>query len=73
MSCESLAEGWPPGRSSSRPITFLALSKAVDGARHPSGASMSCCTLYRDLLSRSPRRVPQWVQIDSSPCWSPMC
>ena len=46
------------------PITFLALSKAVDGADAPLARLDEVVALYADLLGRLAQASAQWVQID---------
>ncbi|WOC11188.1 5-methyltetrahydropteroyltriglutamate--homocysteine S-methyltransferase [Gordonia sp. MP11Mi] len=46
------------------PITFLALSKAVDGADAPLTRLNEVVALYADLLGRLAEAGAQWVQID---------
>ncbi|TXH16220.1 MAG: 5-methyltetrahydropteroyltriglutamate--homocysteine S-methyltransferase [Mycobacterium sp.] len=46
------------------PITFLALSKAVDGAAAPIERLGELLPLYADLLGRLAAAGAQWVQID---------
>ncbi|MBV8178017.1 MAG: 5-methyltetrahydropteroyltriglutamate--homocysteine S-methyltransferase, partial [Mycobacterium sp.] len=46
------------------PITFLLLSKAVDGAGAPIGRLDELVPLYSDLLSRLADKGVEWVQID---------
>ncbi|SHW74097.1 5-methyltetrahydropteroyltriglutamate/homocysteine S-methyltransferase [Mycobacteroides abscessus subsp. abscessus] len=46
------------------PITFLALSKAVDGAAAPIDRLGELLPLYADLLGRLAAAGAQWVQID---------
>lgn len=46
------------------PITFLALSKAVDGAQAPIERLGELLPLYADLLSRLAAAGAEWVQID---------
>ncbi|MGO3326713.1 5-methyltetrahydropteroyltriglutamate--homocysteine S-methyltransferase [Gordonia sp. (in: high G+C Gram-positive bacteria)] len=46
------------------PITFLALSKAVDGAAAPLTRLDEVVALYVDLLRRLAEAGAQWVQID---------
>ncbi len=46
------------------PITFLALSKAVDGAKDPIQRLNEVLPLYVDLLGRLADASAQWVQLD---------
>ncbi len=46
------------------PITFLLLSKAVDGAGAPIERLEECVPLYAELLSQLADRDVQWVQLD---------
>jgi 5-methyltetrahydropteroyltriglutamate--homocysteine methyltransferase len=46
------------------PITFLALSKAVDGAGSPIGRLDELVALYGDLLERLADAGAEWVQLD---------
>ncbi|MHA7666384.1 5-methyltetrahydropteroyltriglutamate--homocysteine S-methyltransferase [Mycolicibacterium sp. HS_4_1] len=46
------------------PITFLALSKAVDGAAAPIGRLGELLPLYTELLGRLADAGAEWVQID---------
>ena len=46
------------------PITFLALSKAVDGAGAPTERLGELLPLYADLLGRLAAAGAEWVQID---------
>jgi len=46
------------------PITFLALSKAVDGAGSPIGRLDELVALYGDLLARLAEAGAEWVQLD---------
>lgn len=61
---EALAQGVPARPVLIGPITFLALSKAVDGAGDPLVRLDELLPLYRDLLARLADRGAQWVQID---------
>lgn len=46
------------------PVTFLALSKAVDGAGAPLDRLDELVPLYRDLLTRLADAGVEWVQLD---------
>ncbi|KRD05793.1 5-methyltetrahydropteroyltriglutamate--homocysteine methyltransferase [Mycobacterium sp. Root265] len=61
---EALAQGIPARPVIIGPITFLALSKAVDGAGAPIERIGELLPLYRDLLARLAAAGAQWVQID---------
>ncbi|MHA3024091.1 5-methyltetrahydropteroyltriglutamate--homocysteine S-methyltransferase [Mycobacterium sp. BMJ-28] len=61
---EALAEGVAARPVVVGPITFLALSKAVDGAKTPIGRIDELLPLYRDLLQQLAAAGAQWVQID---------
>ncbi|GAB3129150.1 5-methyltetrahydropteroyltriglutamate--homocysteine S-methyltransferase [Tsukamurella serpentis] len=61
---EALAQGVPARPVIVGPITFLALSKEVDGAAPPLTRLAELVPLYCDLLSRLADRGAQWVQID---------
>ncbi len=61
---EALAQGIPARPVIIGPITFLALSKAVDGAGAPIERIDELLPLYRDLLAQLAAAGAQWVQID---------
>ncbi|TWS26497.1 5-methyltetrahydropteroyltriglutamate--homocysteine S-methyltransferase [Tsukamurella sputi] len=61
---EALAQGVPARPVVVGPITFLALSKAVDGAGDPLARIDELLPLYRDLLGRLAAQGAQWVQFD---------
>ncbi|GAA1089889.1 5-methyltetrahydropteroyltriglutamate--homocysteine S-methyltransferase [Tsukamurella spumae] len=61
---EALAQGVPARPVVVGPITFLALSKAVDGAGDPLSRIDELVPLYRDLLARLATAGAQWVQLD---------
>jgi len=61
---EALEQGVPARPVVVGPITFLALSKAVDGAGDPLARIDELLPLYRDLLGRLAARGAQWVQLD---------
>ncbi len=61
---EALAQGVPARPVIVGPITFLALSKAVDGGAEPLTRIGELIPLYRDLLARLAAGGAQWVQID---------
>src|SRR5699024_8364533 len=46
------------------PLTFLALSKAADGAEAPISRLDDVLPLYRDLLGQLTAAGAAWVQID---------
>lgn len=61
---EALAQGVPARPVVVGPITFLALSKAVDGAGDPLARIDELLPLYRDLLGWLAAQGAQWVQFD---------
>ncbi|NMD57525.1 MULTISPECIES: 5-methyltetrahydropteroyltriglutamate--homocysteine S-methyltransferase [Tsukamurella] len=61
---EALAQGVPARPVVVGPLTFLALSKAVDGAGDPLARVDELLPLYRELLGRLANRGAQWVQLD---------
>ncbi|KXP00815.1 5-methyltetrahydropteroyltriglutamate--homocysteine S-methyltransferase [Tsukamurella pseudospumae] len=61
---EALAQGVPARPVVVGPITFLALSKAVDGAGDPLARIDELLPLYRDLFARLATAGAQWVQLD---------
>ena len=61
---EALAQGVPARPVVVGPLTFLALSKAVDGAGDPLARIDELLPLYRDLLERLAAKGAQWVQLD---------
>lgn len=61
---EAQAQGIPARPVIVGPITFLALSKAVDGAEVPIGRLGELLPLYAELLGRLAAAGAEWVQID---------
>lgn len=61
---EALAQRVPARPVIVGPLTFLALSKAVDGAGDPLARIDEVLPLYRDLLERLAAKGAQWVQLD---------
>ncbi|QPG72616.1 5-methyltetrahydropteroyltriglutamate--homocysteine S-methyltransferase [Mycolicibacterium mucogenicum] len=61
---EAQAQGIPARPVIVGPITFLALSKAVDGAEAPIARLGELLPLYADLLGRLAGAGAEWVQID---------
>ncbi len=61
---EALAEGVPARPVIVGPITFLALSKAVDAGRAPIERIQELLPLYRDLLAQLADAGASWVQLD---------
>ncbi|TDK90602.1 5-methyltetrahydropteroyltriglutamate--homocysteine S-methyltransferase [Mycolicibacterium mucogenicum] len=61
---EAQAQGIPARPVIVGPITFLALSKAVDGAEAPIGRLDELVPLYAELLGRLAAAGAEWVQID---------
>ena len=61
---DARAQGIPARPVLVGPITFLALSKAVDGGGAPLGRLDELLPLYRDLLGRLADAGAEWVQID---------
>ncbi|SEA80873.1 MULTISPECIES: 5-methyltetrahydropteroyltriglutamate--homocysteine S-methyltransferase [unclassified Mycobacterium] len=61
---EAQAQGIPARPVIVGPITFLALSKAVDGAEAPIGRLGELLPLYAELLGRLAAAGAEWVQID---------
>jgi len=61
---EAQAQGIPARPVIVGPITFLALSKAVDGAEAPIGRLGELVPLYAELLGRLAAAGAEWVQID---------
>ncbi|OBJ68087.1 5-methyltetrahydropteroyltriglutamate--homocysteine S-methyltransferase [Mycobacterium sp. 1274756.6] len=61
---EALAQGIPARPVVIGPITFLLLSKAVEGAAAPIERIDELIPLYTDLLGRLAEAGAQWVQFD---------
>ncbi len=61
---EALAQGIPARPVVIGPITFLLLSKAVDGAGAPIERLDECVPLYAELLSKLADNGAEWVQLD---------
>ncbi|KXP07118.1 5-methyltetrahydropteroyltriglutamate--homocysteine S-methyltransferase [Tsukamurella tyrosinosolvens] len=61
---EALAQGVPARPVVVGPITFLVLSKAVDGGADPLARLDDLLPLYRDLLARLASQGAEWVQLD---------
>lgn len=61
---EALAQAIPARPVIIGPITFLLLSKAVDGAGAPIERLDECVPLYADLLSQLADNGAEWVQLD---------
>ncbi|UCZ60153.1 5-methyltetrahydropteroyltriglutamate--homocysteine S-methyltransferase [Mycolicibacterium phocaicum] len=61
---EAQTQGIPARPVIVGPITFLALSKAVDGTEAPIGRLGELLPLYADLLGRLAAAGAEWVQID---------
>lgn len=61
---EAVAQGIPARPVIIGPITFLALSKAVDGADAPITRLCELVPLYLDLLAALAEAGASWVQID---------
>ncbi|MET9328187.1 5-methyltetrahydropteroyltriglutamate--homocysteine S-methyltransferase [Tsukamurella sp. NPDC003166] len=61
---EALAQGVPARPVVVGPVTFLALSKAVDGAGDPLDRIDELLPLYRELLARLATAGARWVQLD---------
>ncbi|BDD80324.1 5-methyltetrahydropteroyltriglutamate--homocysteine methyltransferase [Tsukamurella pulmonis] len=61
---EALEQGVPARPVVVGPITFLALSKAVDGAGDPLARIDELLPLYRDLLAQLAAEGAKWVQLD---------
>ncbi|WP_347955772.1 5-methyltetrahydropteroyltriglutamate--homocysteine S-methyltransferase [Gordonia aichiensis] len=61
---QARAQGVPARPVVIGPITFLALSKAVDGAAEPLSRIDDLLPLYVDLLGRLTQAGAEWVQID---------
>jgi 5-methyltetrahydropteroyltriglutamate--homocysteine methyltransferase len=61
---EAQAQGIPARPVIIGPLTFLALSKAVDGARAPIDRLDELLPVYSELLTELSRVGAQWVQLD---------